>query len=285
MPGRSQPPTARLRRLAAELLLLRKMAALTREDVAEQTGINKATLYRIETAKARPQARTLTTLLQLYEVDDTKRDELTVLLREANQQGWLQTFEGELPDRYSTFIGFESEARQILTYEALLIPGLLQTEDYARAVIRGMLPEITDEAVENRVAARMQRQKILEGDQLRLWVVVDEAALKRSVGDPAILKAQMEHLKKAARRPNTTFQILPFDAGPHPALLGAFVILKFGDIGAPDMVYIESEASDLFLDDEPSVERYNTTFEYLRATALSPAASVDFVNRVAQEIK
>ncbi len=284
MPGRSQPPTARLRRLAAELLRLRKMADLSREAVAEQTGINKATLYRIETARARPQARTLKALLTLYEVDDVKCEELVVLLREANQQGWLQTFEGELPDRYSAFIGFESEARQLLTYETLLIPGLLQTEEYARAVIRGMLPQATDEEVEARVAARTQRQQVLDGDQLRLWAVVDEAALRRSVGDAAVLRAQMEHLQKEAKRPNLTLQVLPFDAGPHPALLGAFVILKFGDIGAPDMVYIESEAGDLFLDDEPSVDRYNTTFEHLRATALSSAASMDFLSRYMREI-
>jgi hypothetical protein len=201
------------------------------------------------------------------------------------RQGWLQTFEGELPDRYSTFIGFESEARQLLTYEALLIPGLLQTEDYARAVIRGMLPQATDEEVEARVAARMQRQRVLDGDQLRLWAAVDEAALRRSVGDVAVLGAQVEHLLQAARRPNVALQILPFNAGPHPALLGGFVILKFGDIGAPDMVYIESEAGDLFLDDEPIVDRYNTTFEHLRATALNFAASADFLSRYRREIQ
>lgn len=285
MPGRSQPPTARLRRLAAELLRLRKTADLSREAVAEQTGINKATLYRIETAKARPQARTLKTLLQLYEVDDAKREELGVLLREANQQGWLQTFEGELPDRYSTYIGFESEAAKILTYEALIIPGLLQTEDYARALIRGMMPDGTDEEVENRVAARMQRQKVLEGGQLRLWLVVDEAALKRSVGNAAVLKAQLDHMQQVAKKPNVTLQVLPFEAGPHPALLGSFVILQFGEVGAPDMVYIESEAGDLFLDDELSVERYNDTFEHLRATALSATASVDFLKRLSGDMK
>jgi transcriptional regulator with XRE-family HTH domain len=285
MPGRSQPPTARLRRLAAELRRLRSGAELSREDVAAQTGINKATLYRIETAKARPQARTLRALLDLYQVDEAKREELAVLLREANQQGWLQTFEGELPDRYSAFIGFESEAAKILTYEALLIPGLLQTEDYARAVIRGMLPQATDDEVEARVTARMQRQQVLEGDQLRFWVVIDEAALRRSVGNTTVLKAQIEHLQKIARRPNVTLQVLPFDAGPHPALLGAFITLKFGDIGAPDMVYIESEAGDLFLDDESTSERYNATFEHLRATALSPTASVDFLNRRGREIQ
>jgi transcriptional regulator with XRE-family HTH domain len=285
MSGRSQPPTARLRRLAAELLRLRKAAGLSREAVAEETSINKATLYRIETAKARPQLRTLKALLDLYEVEEAEREELVVLLREANQQGWLKTFEGELPDRYSTFIGFESEARQLLTYEALLIPGLLQTEDYARAVIRGMLPLATDDEVETRVTARIERQQILEGDQLRFWVVIDEAALRRNVGDAAVLRAQLEHLRQAARRPNVTLQLLPFDAGPHPALLGAFVILKFGEIGAPDMVYIESEAGDLFLDDEISVERYNTTFEHLRATALSSRASADFLSRHVREVK
>jgi hypothetical protein len=148
-----------------------------------------------------------------------------------------------------------------------------------------MMPNGTDEEVENRVAARMQRQQVLEGGQLRLWLVVDEAALRRSVGNAAVLKAQLEHMQQVAKKPNVTLQVLPFEAGPHPALLGSFVILQFGEVGAPDMVYIESEAGDLFLDDELSVERYNNTFEHLRATALSATASVDSLKRLVRDMK
>src|SRR5258708_7286752 len=182
MPPHPRPPTARLRRLANELHGLRQKAGLSREDVTEQTNINQATLYRIETARARPQVRTLNTLLELYGVDQARHDALLALLREANQQGWLQPFHAELPEHYNIFISFESEARALWTYEITLIPGLLQTEDYARAVIKGMLPDAPNGDVEQRVTARMQRQEVLSKEPpLKLWAIVDEAALRRQV--------------------------------------------------------------------------------------------------------
>jgi transcriptional regulator with XRE-family HTH domain len=135
--ARRQPPTVRLRRLASELRGLRTAAGLTREEVSDQTGINPATLYRIETAKVRPQRRTLIALLDKYEVtDEGQRSELIALSRQAAQLGWLQAFESELPEQYPTYISFEAEARSVRNYESLFVPGLLQTEDYARAVIR-----------------------------------------------------------------------------------------------------------------------------------------------------
>lgn len=285
MPGRSQPPTARLRRLAAELLRLRKGADLTREDVAESTGINQATLYRIEMAKARPQARTLKTLLALYQVDDAKRDELAALLREAYKKGWLQPYHEDLSEQYNALIGFEAEAEWAWTYGMTLVPGLLQAEGYARALIRGMLPEATDEEVEQRVVARMNRQKVLTKENpLRMWAVVDEAALRRHVGSPDDMRAQVEHLREASRRPEVTLQVLTYEAGPHPAMLGAFDILKFGEAAAPDIVYLEGLTNDLFLDDEPSLKRYVATFEHLRASSASPTASDKFLAAVAREI-
>jgi Domain of unknown function (DUF5753) len=216
----------------------------------------------------------LNSLLDLYEVEQVKRDALAVLLREANQQGWLRPFHAELPEHYNTFISFEAEARSLWTYEVTIVPGLLQTEDYARAVIKGMLPDATNGEVEQRVDARMRRQAVLAKDQpLKLWAIVDEAALRRQVGSPATMKAQIEHLRACVERPEVTLQVLPFDAGPHPAMLGAFVLLKFDEPVAPDIVYIEALGGDLFLDDEASIKRYASTFEHLRASAASATAT------------
>jgi len=155
MPARRPPPTLRLRRLAAELRRLRAEAGLTREDVAGRTGVNEATLYRIESAKARPQGRTLTALLDLYAVPDEVHAELAALARQSGEKNWLQSFPSELPEPYPTYISFEGEARSLLNYESLFIPGLLQTEDYARAALSRGLPSATKDEIQRLVEARL----------------------------------------------------------------------------------------------------------------------------------
>jgi transcriptional regulator with XRE-family HTH domain len=185
----SQTPTVRLRRLATELRTLRKDSGLTREEVVERTGINVATLYRIEHARVRPQTRTLRTLLDLYGVTPEQQSDLIALLRDARQRGWLHAFQSELPEHYTTYIGFEGEAHSVWNYESLFVPGLLQTEDYARPVIRGGLPTASRDEVERRVEARMERQAVLHNDNpLNLWSIVDEAALRREVGGTAVMQ-------------------------------------------------------------------------------------------------
>lgn len=179
----------------------------------------------------------------------------------------------------------EAEAQTLLTYSAILIPGLLQTEDYARAVIRGMLPELSSEEVERRVIARMDRQAALSKENpLRLWLVVDEAALRRQIGGPQVMRTQIKHLLESSERPEITLQVLPFEAGPHPAMLGEFIILKFEDPPAPDIVYIDGLAGDLFADDDSSIKRYATAFEHLRAIASSPSASREVLSSLIRNI-
>jgi transcriptional regulator with XRE-family HTH domain len=268
--------------LASELLGLRTRANLNREEIAEQTGINPATLYKIEKAQARPQPRTLKALLDLYHVDEEKREALTKLLRDAGQQTWLQPYNEELSAEYNTLMSFEAEASSFWTYQQGIIPGLLQTEAHARAVIRGMAPAATTEEVERRVTTRMQRQGVL--DHLSLWAILDEAALRRQVGTPEEMREQITHLREANQRPGVTLQFHPFDAGPHPALLGSFVLLKFGEPELTDIVYIEGLTSDLFLDDEASVARYADTFEHLRAGAERPASTDAFLAELARRL-
>jgi transcriptional regulator with XRE-family HTH domain len=286
MPARRPTPTLRLRRLAAELRRLRAEAGLTREDVAGRTGVNEATLYRIETAKARPQARTLTALLDLYAIPDEARVELSELARQSAEQNWLQSFPNELPEPYPTYITFEGEARSLLNYESLFIPGLLQTEDYARAALSRGLPAATKEEIQRLVEARMSRQAVLTRDPpLRLWAIVDESAFHRPVGGRDVMKTQLENLAEAAELPHVTLQAVPYDVGGHPGMAGAFVILQFDDPGASDVVYIETQAGDLFLESETDVARFTTVIEHLRALALPPDASVSLIRNVARELK
>ena len=286
MPARKPTPTLRLRRLAAELRRLRADAGLTREEVTERTGINEATLYRLEAAKARPQTRTLTALLGLYGVTDSdRRAELLALARQSDEQSWLQSFPSELPEAYTTYISFEGEARSLLNYECLFIPGLLQIEDYARAALQRGMPTATKEEIGRLVEARMSRQAVLTREPpLRLWAIVDEAALHRPVGGTSVMKAQLEHLAEAADLPQVTLQALPYAVGGHPGMPGSFVILQFADAGASDVVYIETQAGDLFLESDTDLSRFGAIFEHLRALALPPDESVTLIAGVARDL-
>lgn len=285
MPARKPTPTLRLRRLAAELRRLRADAGLTREDVAERTRINEATLYRIETAKARPQTRTLVALLELYGVPESEQAELVALSRQSAEQSWLRSFSTELPEPYTTYISFEGEAKSLLNYECLFVPGLLQTEDYAREALRRGMPSATKEEIQRLLEARMSRQAILTRDPpLKLWTIVDEAVLHRPVGGTDVMRVQLEALAEAADQPSVTVQALPYDVGGHPGMAGSFVVLQFGDSGASDVVYIESQAGDLFLESETDLSRFGSIFEYLRALALPPDASVSLIQNIARSL-
>jgi transcriptional regulator with XRE-family HTH domain len=288
MPPRRQPaPTLRLRRLAAELRRLRADAGLTREEVTERTGINAATLYRIETVRARPQIRTLMALLELYGVAEDDRPALLALARQSSEQSWLQSFPGELPEPYPTYISFESEARSLLNYESLFIPGLLQTEDYARAALQRGHTTATKEEIQDLVKARMSRQAVLSRETpLRLWTIVDEGALHRPVGGRDVMAAQLDHLAdSAAELPQVTLQVIPYDVGGHPGMAGAFAILQFGEPSATDVVYIENRAGDLFLESETDLSRFTAIFEHLRALALPPEGSISLLRRIARDMK
>ena len=284
MPRQRSTPTVRHRRLAAELRRLRESAGLTQEDVSERTGKDRSTLYRLENAQQRPQRSTLIQLLDLYGTDQERRAELLALLREAGQRGWMQLDRSDLREIYADYISFESEARSVSDYESLFIPGLLQTEDYARAVIRGALPQATQEQVESRVTARMERQGLLTRDNpLQLWAIMDEAAARRIVGGPAVMREQLARLRDTAALPNVTVQVIPYDAGAHPGMPGSFIVLEFPDPADQSLVYIDSMAGDLFLDAGMEVRRYILIFGHLRAAALRPDKSLTLLAGIAEE--
>ncbi|WP_371655549.1 MULTISPECIES: helix-turn-helix transcriptional regulator [unclassified Streptomyces] len=272
--------------MAAELRRLRVENDLTREDVSERTGINAATLYRIETARVRPQRRTLIALLSEYGVAEPQASEILALSRQADEQGWLRPYHADLPDEYTAYISFEAEARSVRNYESLFIPGLLQTEDYARAVIRGVLPTATTKEVDHRVQARIERRVVFEKERsLELWAIMDEATLQRMVGGPKVARAQLNHLLAMAEQPYVTLQIIPFGAGAHPGMPGSFVLMDFPDPEDPPVVYIDSMAGDLFLEAPEDIRRYEQIFDRLRAQALSPEGSTSLIAQLVRDIK
>jgi len=241
-------------------------------------------MYRIEHARVRPQTRTLRTLLDLYGVEKEQQAELVALLRDARERGWLHAYQSELPEQYMNFIGFEGEAESEWNYESLFVPGLLQTEDYARALISGTLPFASRDEVERRVEVRMARREVLQNENpLELWGIIDEAVLRRQVGGPAVMRAQFRHLLEASELPNVTFQVIPFDGGAHPGMAGSFIALQFAEEAIPAVIYVESMAGELFLEHESDVRRYKLMFEHLRAVAASPDVSRSLLGALATE--
>lgn len=278
-------PSVRMRRLAAQLRDLREAAGLTQEEVAERTGKDRSTLYRLENAQQRPQRSTLIQLLDLYGVADPLRADLLTLLKESRQKGWMQPYRSEIPEVYSDYISLEDEASSIMNYESLFVPGLVQTEAYARAQLRGTLPTASDEEIETRVSARMERQAVLvKEDPPKLWAILDEAAVRRQVGGRDVMRGQVEHLMEIRSLPNVTVQVIPFGAGSHPGMDGAFVILGFPGESDQSIVYVESAAGGLFLEEETEIRRYILMFEHLRAAASGLDASAGLLAGVAAEI-
>jgi transcriptional regulator with XRE-family HTH domain len=278
-------PSVRLRRLAAQLRELREQAGLTQEDVAERTGKDRSTISRIETAQGRPHRASVIQILDLYGVGEPRRGELLTLLKDSGQRGWMRSYQSELPEVYSDLISFEDEARSISNYESLFVPGLLQTEAYARAQLRGTLPHASEQDIETRVSARMDRQAVLARDGgPKLWAIMDEAALRRSVGGADVMRGQVQRLLESRSLTNVTIQVIPFGAGAHPGMDGSFVILEFPDEDDLSIVYVESAAGGLFLEEVGEIRRYMLMFEHLRAAASGLDATAALLQAVASEI-
>ncbi|MGF1427628.1 helix-turn-helix domain-containing protein [Kitasatospora sp. LaBMicrA B282] len=284
MVTKRQVPTVRLRRLAAELRRLRAVAELTQGDVAEATGINTATLYRIESAKVRPQRRTLMTLLELYQVPQLRRGEVLALLQDNGEQSWLRPYHADLRDGYIEYIGLEAEARAVWNYESLHVPGLLQTADYYRAVVRSVLHAADEDEIDRRVRVRLERYSVLVKDEpLQFRAVLDEAAIRRAVGGPEVMCDQLRHMVSAAALPNVTLQIIPFTAGAHAGMPGSFALLSFPEAEGPEIIYVDSRAGDIFIEAAEDLDRYGDTFDRLVSLALSPDESVSLIAEAAGE--
>lgn len=274
--------TAKALRVGRELKALRLAAGLSQADVTNQTGVSASQLTRIESGKSVPQSRTLTALLPTYGVRGAERDRLVALAARANDPAWLDAFGDNITERYANYISWEVDAREILNYEAALVPGLLQTEDYDRAIISSTM-QVAAREVDVLVEVRRRRQEVLAKDApATLSAVIDEAVLHRVVGSPAVMAAQLVALAKESR-PHVTVQVLPFGAGAHPGMLGSFCVLD--DFSGMPLVAIESALNNVFLDEPDDVRRYVTMFEALRTRALSPEDSAALLTAAARKIK
>jgi transcriptional regulator with XRE-family HTH domain len=272
----AQSPTFPRLQLGKQLRVLRERAKLTTEDVGLQLDCSPSTISRIEGGKVGVRRSILEKLLEIYELEDPEhRDTLIALARQGKQRGWFARF-GDLPATYSRFIGLESAAVAMRDYESLIVPGLLQTEDYYRAVMQADVPDGSDEAIASRVKIRLERQELLTRavDPLRLIAVLDESVIRRVIGGPDIMRSQLKHLVEASRLRNITIQVLPFSGGAYAGMAGSFAILDFAD--ALSVVYAEALAGDIYQEAE-DVRRYVAVFESLRAAALSPLESIRLI--------
>jgi len=279
-------PSVRGRQLAAELRRLRDAATLTGEEAASRLGWSPSKISRIETGQTPASPADLRRMLDLYEVSGTQREVLELLGQSAGQRGWWDAYADTLGPEYAALIALEAEAETVRWYSPMLVPGLLQTERYAREVIRSGLLIAPPGEVERRVQVKMTRQRVLTGDHpLLLSVVLDEAAILRSVGGSEVMREQLGHVTAMAALPNVTLQVLPLAAGAHPASTGEFTILGFPQLMAPDVVFLENMTSDLYVEREAEVYRYTMVFDRLRALALEPEESAAVITARADTIE
>jgi transcriptional regulator with XRE-family HTH domain len=259
---------------------------LTGEESAKRLDWSPSKISRIETGQTAPSPADLRRLLDLYEVSGTQRGRLELLGQSAGQRGWWDAYSDTLGAEYTALIALEAEAESVRWYSPMLVPGLLQTERYAREVIASGLLIAPPGEIERRVQVKINRQRVLAKDSpLRLDVVLEEAAVFRTVGGAAVMKEQLEHLATMTTRPNITLQVLRLSAGAHPATTGEFTILAFPDLIAPDVVYLENMTSDLYIEQEADVYRYGLAFDRLRALALSPEESSRLLAQRADSIE
>jgi transcriptional regulator with XRE-family HTH domain len=283
----SQSPTVRRRRLGMELRRLREASGLMIEDVAKHLECSMSRVSRIETGKSVARIRDVRDMLDLYEVgDEGQREQLLTLAKDAQQRGWWTEYESVLSAGLDTYVGLEASAASIRSFQTHLVPGLLQTEEYSRALIKVGRPTESPANIDRMISLRRRRQTMLaEAGTLEMWAVLDEAVLRRPIGGHAVMRAQLARLLEVDELPSVTIQVLPFIRGAHPGLGGAFTIIGFPDPTDLDVVYVDSPAGNIFLEKDRDVRRHTTWFDHLRAAALPPDESADFIAAVADELK
>jgi transcriptional regulator with XRE-family HTH domain len=281
----SHGPTVRRMLVGSQLRRLRLEKGLTREEAGEAIRASEWKIHRLENGQVGFKERDVADLLALYGITDADEvASLVTMAMEANEPGWWHRFGDVLPQWFRTYVDLEQAASLIRTYEGQFVPGLLQIEDYVRAMVGGALEESPEEA-ERRVALRMQRQAFMEQPgSPRLWAVVDEAALWRPVGGPKVMRAQIDRLIEATSMDNVTLQVLPFSAGAHPAMVGAFSILRFADAELPDVVYLEHLTNAAYLDKHEDVAQYLHVMEMICVSATQPRQTAAILTKIAKQL-
>lgn len=264
--------TARRMMLGARLRRLREERGISRAEAGYTIRASESKMSRLELGKVSFKHRDVADLLVFYGVTDPiEREAVLTLVREANRKGWWRDFEDVLPDWFQDYIGLEQASQRIRSYETHFVPGLLQTDDYSRAVISSGLPLPADDEVERAVALRATRKQLLRRDNApQVWAVVEESALLRPVGSDQVRRDQLEYLLELGERPHITIQVLPVTRHVHAAAGGAFTMLRFDETELPDIVYIEYLLSALYLDRRDHVTRYAEVMDRLCVESLTP---------------
>ncbi|TDC62930.1 XRE family transcriptional regulator [Actinomadura sp. GC306] len=274
-------PTVRGRRLARELRKLRDEQGLTLQEVADRLGWSRATVSRLETSQTRPKPGDIADILDLYGVPSPDRDALITLARHAGQRGWWTAYQDVFTGSY---VALEDEASHIRTWDPQLVHGLLQTEDYSRAVITAgrLLP--AQEDIERRISARKIRQSLLDRENApRLQVIFDEAVLHRPIGGGKVMRAQLDALATVAKtRPTVSIQVLPYAAQEHAGLDGRFTILSFPELADPDIAYVEGTMGDVYLESAEAIAKHRDRFQRIEEAALSPEDSAHLIAEAAR---
>ncbi len=272
--------------LGAQLRRLRDHAGITRDDAGYHIRASGSKISRMELGRVSFKERDVIDLLEYYGITDVaEREKLIQLTREANATPWYQKFQDVVPDWFHVFVGLEEAAQLIRVYEVQFVPGLLQTEEYARAIIMQGAPGVDPDEVERRVALRMGRQKLLTRENPpRYWVIMDEAALRRPMGGRDVHVAQIERLIDLVGEPNITLQVMPFRYGGHAADGGAFTIMRFPETDLPDVVYMEYLTGAHYIDKPEEVERYAAVMERLSVAGTSPDRTREILSGMLKEI-
>jgi transcriptional regulator with XRE-family HTH domain len=275
-------PTLQRRRLGIELRRLREDAGLTIEQVATNLECSDSKVSRIETGQVSATPRDVRDMLDLYQIDHQQRDALVQVARQARQRGWWEAYGDTLA---MPLAGLETEADQIYEYETMAVPGLLQTMEYARAVLRIARPELLPQQLERWVTFRMARQTLLTRDHPpSFWAVLEECVLRRPVGGRPVMRDQLHHLSNTVNSERLTLQILPLSVGAHVGMNGPFTVYHFNNREDPDVVYLEHARGDLYLERAEQVEPYGSAFDQLRALALSPEESAALIATTARKM-
>ncbi|MCX4744985.1 helix-turn-helix domain-containing protein [Kitasatospora sp. NBC_01287] len=278
-------PTVRGRRLGAELRRLRDASGKSTEDAAGVLKCSRAKISRIETGASGIRRLDLSVLLDLYGITEPHaRDALEQLARDGKKRGWWHDYGDTVPPAYADFLGLENDARYIRTWQPMVIPGLLQTEGYTRALLEANPAAVRKERVEQLVRIRMERKEVLnKADPARFWAIIWEPALRCPVGGEAAHRTQLTHLTEVAELPNVTLQVVPLEVGATAGACGAFVMFGFSDSPMPGAVFLETLTSSHYLENESELDGYGLAFDYLRSSALNPARSRDMIAAIAAE--
>jgi transcriptional regulator with XRE-family HTH domain len=271
--------------LGAQLRRLRETAGVTRDDAGYHIRASGSKISRLELGRVSFKERDVSDLLDLYHVAGEQKDQLVQLTREANATPWWQKYREVVPDWFQVYVGLEEAATLIRVYEVQFVPGLLQTEEYARAVVMQGSPGLSPDEVDNRVNVRLGRQRLFAKENApRLWAIVDEAALRRPMGGRDVLAGQVKRLMEAVSESNITLQVMPFKYGGHGAEGGAFTIMRFPEADLPDMVYMEYLTGAHYIDKPDEVEVYAAVMDRLTVAGTSPEKTRDILADILKEL-